>query len=274
MRKAIQPILLICLALGFTACQEVIDVDLNDANPVLVIEGNLNAGTDAAEIKLTRTRSFFAVEEAEFVNNATVTLNVDGAISTLTPQGNGIYADMVPVQAGQTVTLTVDDGGEVHTSVVEVPVLVELDSLTQEEVEETSLFDGGWFVTLNFTDPGGIDNYYRIKMYENDSLYDGPEDIQVGDDQFIDGLLTEIPLFYFFQAADSVAGTPADVVRIETWNITKGTFDYYDTLFDIVVNQGGGSTAAPANPTSNISGGALGVFNVFQSDTLEIVIGE
>lgn len=274
MYKAIQSLTLLFLVLGFTACTEVIDVDLNDANPVLVIEGNLNAGTSAAEIKLTRTRSYFAAEDAEFVNDATVTLDVDGNTTTLTPQGNGLYADLVPVLAGQTVTLTVDDGGEVHTSIAEVPVLVPLDSLTQEEVEANSLFDGGWLVDVNFADPAGMENFYRVKIYENDTLYDAPEDIQITDDLFFDGLETELTLFYFFQAADSIEGTPADVVRIETSNITKGTYNFYNTLTDIVVNQGGGSTAAPGNPTSNISGGALGVFNVFQSDTLEIIIGE
>ena len=258
----------------FSGCTEVIDVDLNDADPKLVVEATLNVRTQEAEVKLTRTRSYFAVEEAEPVNDAIVTIDIDGTPTNVEFQAAGLYTAQIPAAAGQTATLEINDGGTVHTAVSEVPSLIVLDSLTDEYVEPNSLFDGGYFVTLHLNDPAGVANYYRVKVTENDSLYDAPSDIQITDDEFFDGLKFEGSLFYFFDGADSVAGTPADVVKMEMLSISEGTYEYYNSLYDIIVSQGGGAVAAPANPVNNISGGALGLWNVFQSDTLEIVIGE
>ena len=267
-------IILFLFAGLFTACEEVIDVELNEANPVLVIEANLNVRTQEAEVKLTRTRSYFAAEEAQPVNDAVVTIDIDGTTTNVELQANGIYTAQIPATAGQIATLEVNDGGTVHSAVSEVPVFVPLDSLTDEFVEPNSLFDGGYFVTLHLLDPAGQPNWYRVKVWENDSLYDDGADLQITDDEFFDGLEFEGSLFYFFDGEDTVANTPADVVRMELINTSEATYEYYNSLFDIIVNQGGGSTAAPANPNTNLTGGALGLFNVFQSDTLEIVIGE
>lgn len=257
-----------------TGCMEVIDVELNEANPVLVVEANLNVRTQEAEVKLSRTRSYFAAEEAEPVNNAQITIDIDGTPTAIEFQSNGTYTAQVPAIAGQTATLEINDGGTVHTAVSLVPEFVVLDSLTDEYFEPNSLFDGGYAVTLHLLDPAGIENFYRVKIWENDTLYDAPEDLQFTTDEFFDGLEFEGTLFYFFDGADTIENTPADIVRMEMISTSQGAFDYYNSLADIIINQGGGSVAAPANPITNISGGALGLFNVFQSDTLEIVIGE
>ncbi len=274
MKNKIILFLLLLTAGLFTSCVEVIDVDLNDADPRLVVEANLNARTQQAEVKLTRSRSFFAAEEAEPVNNATVSIDIDGTPTNIEFQGDGIYTALVPVVAGQTATLLVDDGGTVYSAVSEVPGLVELDSLTDEFVEANSLFDGGWFITLHWVDPAGVPNYYRVKISENDSSYSSPSDLQVFEGEFIDGLEFEGSLFYFFESADSVTGTPADRVEVELISISAASYEYFNSLSDIIVNQGGGSVAAPANPVTNLTGDALGLFNVFQADTMEITIGE
>ncbi len=271
--KIILTLLLVTAGL-FTSCIEVIDVDLNDSDPRLVIEANLNARTQQAEVRLTRSRSYFAVEEIEPVNNAIVFIDIDGTTTSVEFQEEGIYKAQIPVSVGQTATLSVDDGGAIYTAISEVPGLVELDSLTNEFVESNSLFEGGWFVTLHWVDPARVPNNYRVKISKNDSSYNSPSDLQVFEDEFFDGLEFEGSLFYFFEGADSVAGTPADRVKVELISISAASYKYYNSLSDIIVNQGGGSVAAPANPVTNLTGGALGLFNVFQADTMELMIGE
>jgi hypothetical protein len=49
---------------------------------------------------------------------------------------------------------------------------------------------------------------------------------------------------------------------VELWGIDKGVYEYYSTLREIL-GGAGPSTASPANPTSNISGGAMGYFSAF-----------
>jgi len=47
------------------------------------------------------------------------------------------------------------------------------------------------------------------------------------------------------------------------------TFDFFNTLSDVLNNQNG---PAPANPNTNIQGGALGYFGAFTSSKKQIIV--
>ncbi|HEX3934908.1 MAG TPA: DUF4249 family protein, partial [Puia sp.] len=61
-------------ALLASACKKVIDVDLKNAAPQIVIEGNITDAGGAYEVKITRTVDFSADNVYPPVTNAVVTI--------------------------------------------------------------------------------------------------------------------------------------------------------------------------------------------------------
>jgi len=64
--------LLLFIILLFSGCEKVIDVDLNEANPTVVIEANLTNSTNFAEVLLTKTGSYFGDSPIEQISDASV----------------------------------------------------------------------------------------------------------------------------------------------------------------------------------------------------------
>ena len=63
-----------------------------------------------------------------------------------------------------------------------------------------------------------------------------------------------------------------DTVTYELISLDKGAYEYFNSLQELVnVNPG---SAAPSNPVSNFSNGALGYFSAWSSDSKTIVIEE
>jgi len=75
-------IIFILLAISLNSCEEEIDLDLNEAEPKLVIEASINIeedGSNFAFIKLTTTTPFFNTD-IPFVADATVTITDENGI--------------------------------------------------------------------------------------------------------------------------------------------------------------------------------------------------
>ena len=72
MRK--HPIYFLFILFAWTACEKVIDVDLNEATPAVVIEGNLVYNERNLQVKISRTGSYFGDEPLNKVSGAEVYL--------------------------------------------------------------------------------------------------------------------------------------------------------------------------------------------------------
>src|SRR5687767_13594216 len=85
-------IVLLMLVLTASSCQKVVDIDLNESNPVLVIEGNISDQPGPHIIKLTKTVNFDDPNNFPGVSGAVVTLSDDaGNSQILTETSPGIY---------------------------------------------------------------------------------------------------------------------------------------------------------------------------------------
>lgn len=266
MKKHIIPILFLLSTLVLSACEEVIDVDLAEANPVLVVDAQMDAEQSLVEVRLTRSGSYFDGNPVSAVLGAAVSIESEGQTVVLADaQSQGLYTGNITVSPGDEVRLTIVDGADTYTSTTTVPVEVKPDSLTTEYFPPNSFFDGGSIVRISFTDPGTSVNHYRVILFANGEAYEGSGNIIAENDELVNGEYVDYPVFLdFFQ--------PGDSVTIILQSITEATYDYLLTLQDITLNQGGGSTAAPANPISNVEGGALGLFDVHYADTLSIIV--
>lgn len=264
MKKSIYIFLLLFSVVG---CEKVIDVDLNDANPAIVIEGNLSRFPIVAEVKLSKTGSYFGDSFVEKISGASVIVENDlGELYRFEEIKEGIYKsnEIVP-EHEMLYKLIVESEGEIYEASSTLHQTVRIDSLNYFYDEGFAFMDEGYIVKIYFVDPPQKSNYYRIKIFENDTLKNEPEDLIIFDDRLIDGQSLEITLRgVIFEQNDSVS--------VQLISLDKSAFEYYDTFQELInINPG---SAAPANPTSNISNGALGYFSVWSSDERTIVIEE
>ncbi len=250
-----------------TGCEKVIDVDLNESEPAIVVEGNLSFGGGELEVKVSKTGSYFSDDSIEKIENAEVYLENGPAYRLKAEEtGNGLYKlTGLPANPNSTYRLTVKVNEEEYTGVSELNPVVKLDSMNYEYMQEQVFFDGGYRLLLYFNDPPGVENYYRVKVYRNGEPFNSADDIIVFDDSSFNGkgLRLRLRTQRFEQG---------DTANVELLSIDRNTWEYFTTL-DEIANLNPGSPS-PANPISNLSNGALGYFSVWAMSSAEIVIPE
>jgi len=255
------------------ACEKVIDVDLNSTGRNLVVDAKLYDGENDFVVFLSQTIDFFNSDEAEFIDDATVTLSTaSGGVETLqyiNIDSTGFY--VLPAYeaiVGETYTLTIELDGEIYEATTTMPKKPIIDSTFTQFDPGNAFIDEGYDVINLVQDIAGENGYYRLWYTLNDTIRNKISDMMIFDDEvFQEGILYEVPIFVTrFQ--------PGDRVGTVLLSMDENVYDYYETLQDLITDQGGGSSAAPANPNTNLSNGALGVFAAFSSATSFIEVEE
>ncbi|TSJ45624.1 DUF4249 family protein [Fluviicola chungangensis] len=245
--------------LVFSGCEKVIDVDLNDTEQKVVIEGFILHGDTVQRIRITKTQNFDESTAPPVVDNASITV-IDnlGNAGTFTSVGNGWYElTNYPGFEGRTYTLTAVVDGNSYSGSSTLPAYQPLQDLYVE------FYPFGTDTLISLVpahfDQQGIANYYQFHVYVN-----GERDktVYIQDDQFTDGNLVVEPLF----VSDLAIG---DTVRVDFFCIDKPIHTYFNQLG---VNSS--SQATPANPISNLNGGCVGYFSARTFDSRTIVVGQ
>ena len=259
---------IIATFLVLTACEDVIEIDLDNIEPKLVIEAVITDQTVQQTVKLTKTGDYFEPGIYPTVSYANVILSDDMGNSEILSEVNlGIYQSTnLQGTTGIVYKLSVEVEDINYTAISEMPIKVNIDTLSTEFFEATPRFDEGYMVKCHFIDPAGINNYYRFKVYENGVLLNNSSDFVLSDDKIFDGNQAQMPLrMKTFQINDTVT--------VELLSLNKDTYDYYNTLIEGSSGPGGGmSGSTPANPVSNISNGAMGYFGVYTISSKTIII--
>lgn len=256
-------ITLVFTGIALASCEKVIDVDLKDASPIIVIEGTVTNRADSQIVRIHRSVPFGEPNDFPEVTGAIVTIfdNTNGRLITLRERRPGFYmARNFTGRSGITYKLRVETNGEVFTASSTMPNHVNIDSLGVSV--SSFLGEEQKTVQLLYTDPPGVKNYFRFHLNINGKA---SENIFAYDDNFTDGRMVTRELFDF----DLNAKT-GDTAEIEMQCIDPVIFRYWQGL-DQNENRGGASTT-PANPVSNISNGALGYFSAHTQQKETIVI--
>ncbi len=272
-----QKILLVLFAvISLSACTEIIEIDLKEETQY-VIEAPMYEGTHDFEVVISQTGDYFDGTEATKINDASVTLtDGDGSLITLTPNGNGTY--MLPnftSTVGVTYKLNVAVGGQTFNAQTTMQTPVTLDSISFQSSAGGPPAGGpggpdtnevSFIPFINFLDPAESANYYRVKMSVNGVPRSGASDIIVQEDALFNG--NEVKLPYFVAVV-----VPFDTVTIELLSIDQQVYNYFRTLSSVISSGGNPlGSAAPANPITNFSGGALGYFGAFSSTRITKVV--
>jgi hypothetical protein len=254
--KIINLCIVVLLLFFLSACQEVIEIPLDNTNPKLVVEGAITNEPGPYYVKLSQTGDFYSTAPAPRVTDAVVTISDDaGNTEVLTQLADkpGTYAtSTLQGEIGRTYTLTVVHQGQSYQSQSRLFPVTSIDKLEIRFVPESATREEGYYLYFFAKEPRGETNYYRFMIYENDSLYNSINDLLVTNDDLIKGDIENLELGYAFQLQD--------VVKLEMHSISKEVYDYYIGLINVYNNDGGLFSPPPVNPPSNISNGALGVF--------------
>ncbi len=250
--------LLLFTSLLFIGCTKQINVDLKNAPPEIVIEG-IVSNSASAEVSITKSVQFSSNNTFPKVSGATVSITDDqGNKYNLSETQPGLYTNKNLIGIpGHTYNLTVNAEGKDYTASSQMPQQVNLDTLLFEKI-----FFGNksiWIVKPQYMDPPGFGNYYKFIETINGTRFPA---VWIWDDRFTNNDISTRPLIQ----NDSVININ-DTIEVEMQCIDKNIFRYFTALHDVQHN-----ATTPANPDSNISGGALGYFSAQTSQKKKAVV--
>ncbi len=259
--KIINVAFLVLLIATFSACKKVINVDLNSSSPRYVVQGNVTDVPGVYTVTITKTISFDQDNVFPTVSGATVVITdiTAGTVDTLAETLPGNYTTHILTGTpGHTYKLYVNAASNVFTASSTMPAHITLDSL----YTQASRF-GGTHPQLVpvYTDPAliGINyHYYHFMEYKNDTA---SADIIVRNDALINGKVINQPI-----NGDGI--TTGDSIAVYLECIDSAVYQYYSTLQQ-TANQ---SSATPANPLTNLTGGALGYFSAHTSSVRSLIV--
>lgn len=244
---------LIAAALLFDSCQKTVHLDLNNAPPQLVIQGEVTNAPGPYTITINKSTAFYADNTFPPISGAVVKISDDqGVTDSLTETVAGSYSThTLQGSPGHTYTLSIFTQNKNYSSVSTMPAPVNLDSVTFRR----SAFDNKQINAIpNFQDPAGIKNYYQFIEYINGQQF--TKNIFVLSDRLSDGKYSTLAL-----RTDSAYLKIGDQLEVKMYCIDENVYNYFNQLDQSSGSGAFNTTASPANPVSNISNGAYGYFS-------------
>ncbi len=251
LKYKILPLLLVAFMYG---CEEVIEIDLNSADPQIVSEGTITLDS-IANIRLTYTSDYFNPEGAEFITDAEITLSDNrGGLDTLKHVGGGYYRGKNII--GQ-------ENTEYHLKIIKDAKIYECTTSLGEKPDIHSIEVDTLDFGFNFDDEISMEVKINIiKGHHKGSpflLNFDYSDINLGDDyNLISELSAKNDTLQFRVIIDELIEDDNLYISIHT--IDEPIYDFFSMLND-ALNANTMSSATPYNPTSNISNGMLGYFS-------------
>jgi len=245
--------ILTCLLAGL-ACKKTIQVNLNNAVPHIVIEGAVTNLPGPYRVRITKTTNFSNPNTFPPVTGAKVIItdSSTGLTETLIESAPGIYStNVLQGIPRHTYHLSVTAEGQQYTASSMMPPLVPLDSVTYAR---NYGFDNKLQIdaVINFQDPPGLGNYYQFIEIVNGRLV---PNTFVFEDRLSDGRYIRQTLYN-----DSTYLRSGDTLLLKMYCIDKAIYNYFFSLIPATGNNNS-EAVTPANPTTNISNGALGYFS-------------
>ena len=216
-------------------CEDVIEVDLNESEPRLVIEASINwfKGTQGneQEIKLSLSAPFFQ-EEIPPANGAVVEIqDSNGNVFNFIEELNtGIYRNdnFIPV-LNEIYTLSILYQGELYTASEMLKSVVPIDFI--EQIDDGGFSGEDIELKAFYTDPANIENYYFFEFLSDVSVV---PNLEVYEDRFTDGN----QIFGFYTEEDLESG---DIVTIRNYGVSER---FYEFMF-VLLQQGSEENGGP-----------------------------
>lgn len=258
-------IISIFCGLFFSSCKKVISVNLKNAGTQIVIAGEVTNAAGPYHVSINTTVNFNAENNFPPVSGAVVIISDNAGLNdSLTETLPGVYSSHSGWigKPGNTYNLSVTAAGVTYTAISQMPDLVSLDSVGFQQDSRgrnTNVIEAIPY----FQDPKGITNYYQFTETLNDTPLNK---IFIFDDNYSDGKYVSVPLF-----DDSAHLKVGEQLSLSMYCIDKNVFQYLSELQQLL-EANPFNEATPANPDTNIKGGALGYFSAHTVQTKQVVV--
>ena len=301
--KNIQILLVLAVSIVLWSCEDVIEIDLDDAPTQIVVDAWLDNKVDKTQsIVLTTTEPYFNNQFNTRINRANVTIytssgdtlffeETDSGIYTWQPEpGKNIGA------IGTVYTLEVEANGSTYSAVSVLNPVPAVDSITQEFRTDEIIGPDGIYAEMFARDLPGLGNSYWIKTFKNGEFLNKPQELNIAfDGAFDPGAQLDAAIFIEpirelvnrvpdeDNEADNIDVAPwevGDSILVEIHSINNDAFFFLDVARDQMTNGDNTIFALPLSNADgnivNVSGGEepLGVFNVAAVSSLGDIIRE
>jgi hypothetical protein len=240
--------MLLFAATFFMGCEDQIDVKLDEGKILLVVDGWITDQPGPQIITLSTTAAYFNNAQTPRVSNALVTLtDNEGHSEVLTEKEPGKYTTSGSFvgKVGNTYYLNIRLNGDEYKAETQIRRPAVIDSLSQKFREKTMNWEEGYYVLYNGPEHPGVGDFFRFKLYKNDTLQNKPENLVVAEDKFVDGnYIKDVELH-------NKPFRKGDRIRVENWSITEEAYRYYVEM-RAQINNGGMFANPPANIRTNI----------------------
>jgi len=247
----------------FQSCTDVIDLDLDETEILLVVEGEVNDVDSVQWVRLSRTTDYFENLPPNYssLSDATVTLYQNGALYDTMAFNTSTERFEVNLRA---------DSGEVYFVRIELANGKSYQSLEERinrvpsidtiwyEVNDNPTFgdETEWDIFIESQELEGIGDYYQWKVYLNGEYQDEPEDLTYAEDDVVDGnYISEFDVYSIEEEDydELIAGRDSiDVVVVQS-TISRENFQFLSDLQSQTAFQGGPFSPPPAGLRGNIS---------------------
>ena len=246
------------------SCEEVVDVDLEEIPPRLVVEASLLWNDDKLQnpqyIRLSTTAPFFD-EEIPPAKNAEVSVYASNGKEYFFEEVEpGVFKhEGFPAETGVVYELEVIYENQLYTATSQFVPTPEIEYIEQNN-------NGGFAgedieLKAFYTDPAGIENFYLFRFF-NDGLF-----LQIYNDEFTDGNQS----FALFSDEEL---SPGDEVQFEIQGISERFYNYMYILSSQTGAGGGPFQTQPTTVKGNIintterNNYAFGYFRLSETHTL------
>ncbi len=281
---------LMCLTVlmaGTSACERIVQVDLEEGPKRLVVEGRIErvkeGPSGAQAIRLTTTDAFFSNQATPPATGATVTVRDDmDGVFPFSETAPGTYTTTgLSAEVGRTYTLTIVWEGDTYVSSATARAVPAVDRLYFVYEEETAITEvAGFRATIDYTDPAGIANFYlweQIVDGRNQLLPDpGNAFNLISKDEFYDGQAVVA-----YQPNDEIALQAGQDIEIRQVALSREAYDFYLALFEQnALGSGDPFSIPPANVRGNVANTttpdrrALGFFEAAEVSVAQAVVPE
>ena len=249
-----------CLAAA--ACERIVEVEIPEPEPMLVVEGRIELVKEAPggtqTIRLRTTDAFFSNRATPPATGAIVTVTDGvGRVHAFAEAEPGHYVTHdLHARIGETYTLSIEYGGDRYAASASLLQVAPIDSLYFMFEEETLINDQeGYRAAIDYVDPPGGPHFYlweqfvdgvnepppssgnQFNLISRDELYDGEPVIG-------------------FQPNDEIVIEAGAQVAIRQVALSRRGYDYYYAIFE----QNGLGTGLPFSvPPATIRGNVANV---------------
>lgn len=274
------------LVLFLSSCTEIIDMEFTTDYERVVVDATIMNQDTLQYINLSKINLDNSDSIVSPISGADVIIN-DGTkdiIFTESALRKGLYLspnDFIG-EAGKTYDLKISntkvkgvDGTDVYLASSTMAAAIKMDSVTSDYIYKPQFGQIGFNLQCWAQEPSER-NYYLFKAWRNgviitDTLYE----FNQSDDAFYNGTYLsgiECQFLSDYKADEFVVS--GDSLSLEIDNIDEGYYDYLNSAQDEDRGSNPLFGGPPANVTSNVSNGAVGVFRVFTVSKLSVYIEE